>query len=257
MKNNIPILGILFLTFYFSTSVFGQAPTFTSTPITAIDAGNTYTYTITTSDPNGDNVTVTAPTIPGWLSLVTDAGGDVTTLAGSGSVGSTDANGASASFYRPFGVAVDASGNVYVADGSNHKIRKIAPNGDVTTLAGSGSQGSTDANGASASFTLPAGVAVDASGNVYVADQLLKSIADSIELIKSSQDKMKRDCSEEIPYGFTTNRFGELRVHPGATIIREADNNIRACLKQLGIKIEIKKVKEISLMDQIMPRRIL
>ena len=85
-----------------------------------------------------------------------------------------------------------------------------------------------------------------------IADQLLKSIADSIELIESSQDKMKLDTSDKVPYGFTKNRFGELRVHPGATIIRESDNNIRACLKQLGIKIEIKKVKEISLMEQAM-----
>ena len=96
--------------------------------------------------------------------------GDVTTLAGTGSKGDTDANGTSASFNSPTGVAVDGSGNVYVADYDNHKIRMIAPNGDVTTVAGSGNQGNTDANGTSASFNSPFGVAVDGDDNVYVAD---------------------------------------------------------------------------------------
>jgi sugar lactone lactonase YvrE len=96
--------------------------------------------------------------------------GTVTTLAGNGVQGSTDATGTAASFYYPYGVAVDAGGNVYVADQSNHKIRKITPAGVVTTLAGSGSQGSTDAMGTAASFIYPLGVAVDAGGNVYVAD---------------------------------------------------------------------------------------
>ncbi|MBL7818650.1 MAG: putative Ig domain-containing protein [Saprospiraceae bacterium] len=102
--------------------------------------------------------------------------GVVTTFAGSGTAGSTDATGISASFNNPIGVAVDASGNVYVADYSNHKIRKITPAGVVTTLAGSGTAGSTDATGTSASFYLPMGVAVDASGNVYVGDLLNNKI---------------------------------------------------------------------------------
>jgi serine/threonine protein kinase, bacterial len=98
------------------------------------------------------------------------AAGVVTTLAGSGSAGSADGTGAAASFDQPLGVAVDASGNVYVADQRNHKIRKVTAAGEVTTLAGSGSTGSTDGTGAAASFHYPAGVAVDAGGNVYVAD---------------------------------------------------------------------------------------
>ena len=145
-------------------------PTFTSTPITSVNEGDTYSYSITTNDADGDDVTITATTKPDWLNLTTITGPNVTTFAGSGAYGSTDANGTAASFNYPYGVAVDGLGNVYVPDFYNHKIRMIAPNGDVTTLAGTGSKGDTDANGTSASFNSPTGVAVDGSGNVYVAD---------------------------------------------------------------------------------------
>jgi len=94
----------------------------------------------------------------------------VTTLAGSGSQGATDSSGTKAAFNAPFGVAADASGNVYVADSRNYKIRKISSGGVVTTLAGKGSAGAADALATGASFNLPQGVAVDASGNVFVAD---------------------------------------------------------------------------------------
>jgi hypothetical protein len=97
-------------------------------------------------------------------------GGNVTTLAGSGSLGYADGQGTSASFYEPTGVAVDGSGKVYVADKGNARIRKITPSGDVTTLAGSGSRGYGEGQGTAASFSYPYGVAVDGSGNVYVAD---------------------------------------------------------------------------------------
>ncbi|MDG1409691.1 MAG: hypothetical protein P8Q52_03015, partial [Acidimicrobiales bacterium] len=98
--------------------------------------------------------------------------GEVTTLAGTaGSSGSVDGTGADARFNYPHEVAVDGDGNLYVADTSNHTIRKITPAGVVTTLAGTaGSSGSADGTGADARFTSPNGVAVDGDGNVYVAD---------------------------------------------------------------------------------------
>lgn len=94
----------------------------------------------------------------------------VSTLAGSGSAGFANGTGTAAQFSSPSGVAVDAAGNVYVADSNNHRIRKISAAGVVSTLAGSGSAGYGDGTGTAARFDSPSGVAVDTSGNVYVAD---------------------------------------------------------------------------------------
>lgn len=100
------------------------------------------------------------------------AGGEVTTFAGTSlSSGSVDGTGANAKFAYLQDVAVDGSGNLYVADTLNSTIRKITPAGVVTTLAGSAmNMGATDGTGSDASFTMPRGVAVDGAGNVYVAD---------------------------------------------------------------------------------------
>jgi len=98
--------------------------------------------------------------------------GVASTLAGvSGSHGSADGIGSNARFWAPFGIAVDRSGNVYVADTANNTIRKITPKGVVSTLAGlAGHPGSKDDLGANARFRNPWGVAADETGNVFVAD---------------------------------------------------------------------------------------
>ena len=100
--------------------------------------------------------------------------GMVSTLAGSGVAGINDGTGTSAYFNNPTGVALDGSGNVYVADKGNNCIRKIDSGKRVTTLAGNGRSGFggyADGTGTSAQFNSPSGVAADLSGNVYVADQ--------------------------------------------------------------------------------------
>jgi len=99
------------------------------------------------------------------------ATGVVTTLAGqAGTNGFTDATGTAARFSVPFDIAVDGSGNLYVSDHGNHAVRKITSAGVVTTLAGSGSMGNTNATGTAASFKFPSGIAADSAGNVYLAD---------------------------------------------------------------------------------------
>jgi sugar lactone lactonase YvrE len=97
--------------------------------------------------------------------------GIATIWAGSGSQGNSNGTGTAASFNRPAGMTIDAAGNLYVADGGNHLIRKITTAGVVTTIAGSGNYGSNNGTALTARFASPAGVAVDAAGNVYVADR--------------------------------------------------------------------------------------
>lgn len=97
--------------------------------------------------------------------------GMVTTLAGNTKLmGSTDGQGATVSFSEPQGIAIDASGNVFMTDASIHKVRKITPAGVVSTFAGSGNMGSADGPGTSASFNNPRNITIDASGNLFIAD---------------------------------------------------------------------------------------
>ena len=96
--------------------------------------------------------------------------GSVTTLAGQVQRGRVNGLGAAASFSSPHGLILDAVGNLYVADAFNHLIRKVTPEGQVTTLAGSGTQGHANGIGTAASFHRPRSLALDAAGNLLVAD---------------------------------------------------------------------------------------
>lgn len=95
----------------------------------------------------------------------------VSTLAGSGLPGTQDSNGAGATFNLPTVVTLDHQNNIIVVDRSNHKIRKVTPQGIVTTLAGTGVAGAQDGPGASATFRYPDGAVVDSQGNIYITDQ--------------------------------------------------------------------------------------
>ncbi|MDR2207855.1 MAG: SMP-30/gluconolactonase/LRE family protein, partial [Azoarcus sp.] len=94
--------------------------------------------------------------------------GDVSTLAG-GREGFADGIGSAAKFLHPKGIAIDAAGNLYVADTHNHCIRKVTPAGEVSTLAG-GEEGFADGIGSAAKFNYPVNIAIDVAGNLYVAD---------------------------------------------------------------------------------------
>src|SRR5688500_8450786 len=96
--------------------------------------------------------------------------GRVSTIAGDGTAGYRDGPGSESRFNGPVGVAVAPDGRVIVADTYNDRIRAIAANGEVTTLAGGSEPGWADGPGSEARFDTPSGVAVDARGGIVVAD---------------------------------------------------------------------------------------
>ena len=136
--------------------------------------------------------------------------GSVSTLAGSG-VTTPFANGprASASFNNPFGVAVDSAGNVYVTDQSNHRIRMITRQGEVSTFAGTGTAGSGDGPRANATFNEPLGICIDSANNIYIADytnariRRITSAGVVSTIVSSGIDK---------PYGIAVDSAGNLYI---------------------------------------------
>jgi sugar lactone lactonase YvrE len=143
-----------------STDGIGTVATFqTPSGVTVDGSGNIYVAEYNINNPTTSNK----------IRKITPDG-VVSTLAGSGTAGSTDGIGTAASFNKPFGVAVDASGTVFVAERVNNLIRKISASGEVTVFAGNGSAGSIDGNGSIASFREPSGVVIDGTGNLFVVE---------------------------------------------------------------------------------------
>lgn len=152
----------------------GSAARFWTPSGVAVDADDA----VYVADSNNHAIRKITPVGTDWV---------VTTLAGQGQCcdpsgwllgGSVDGTGSAARFRNPTGVAVDGAGNVYVADSVNCSIRKVTPGGVVTTLAGllGGPVGSQDGTGSGAQFNFPKSVAVDSTGNVYVADTFNNTI---------------------------------------------------------------------------------
>jgi hypothetical protein len=158
--------------------------------------------------------------------------GLVSTLAGSGEIGKADGIGAKASFNGPAGLAIGPSGNIYVADESNHIIRKVTPAGEVTTLAGS-IKGFKDGKGALAAFDNPFALVVDGNENIFIADAYNHAIR-AINVGKDEVTTMaggsffgyKDDEGEKAlflsPLGLTINPEGNVLVaDTGNSVIRK------------------------------------
>lgn len=162
----------------FSTTIANDLVFFNGKTATVTAASSTQlTVTVPLSAGTGNvsvkvdgGTEVAGPTFTYQLSWV------VSTFAGSGAQGYKDGSGKDASFYYPTGVAFDNGGNLIVSEEGNDDIRKITPNGVVTTIAGNRIQGMDNGNGTAATFWNPAGLTVDNTGNIYVADYANNSI---------------------------------------------------------------------------------
>ncbi len=158
-----------------SGTVYGNVITYSPTPIIATFA------TTGIPTPYSANLTIDASGnvyVADWANhriLKYTSSGSMSVFAGDGTSGLVNANGTSARFSNPLGLAIDASGNLYVSEAGNNTIRKITPSGNVSTLAGGGTSGNQsgdlDGTGTAALFSNPAGLSIDASNNIYVCDR--------------------------------------------------------------------------------------
>jgi len=117
-----------------------------------------------------NNVVYVADFLGDVIRKITSTPCQVSTLAGDGHFGASDGMGTLARFDSPAGLTMDASGNIYIADSENHKIRKVTPDGNVITIAGTGAVGKNNGQVMDATFNWPSGIAVDAEGTLYVTE---------------------------------------------------------------------------------------
>lgn len=150
--------------------------------------------------------------------------GIVSTIAGSpGIIGDADGSGSEALFYEPWGICVDAEENVFVSDTRNNKIKKISPDGMVSTYAGTGNFGTTNGPANASTFGLPVGIETDGAGRFYVADHgthIIRKIEQNgsvstlagIPYSTGAQDGAGNLATFNKPYGLTIDRQGNILV---------------------------------------------
>ncbi len=146
----------------------------------------------------------------------------VTTFAGSGKPGFKDGKGKEAEFSFPHAIAIDSKDNLFIADISNHRIRKITPDGTVSTYAGSGEKGFSEGDVKTAKFNMPIDVTVDKEGNLYVADignQRIRKITTKGEVTtlagngeKGYSDGKGEKASFNGPHGLAVDSKGNIIV---------------------------------------------
>ena len=164
--------------------------------------------------------------------------GIVTTVAGNGRAGSLDGRGDSASFFYPQGIAVDKNGNLYIADTHNSLIRKINPQGYVTTLAGQRIYHTIPVKDSITRFDNPSGIAVDDSGYVYVADcfnNLIRKISPDGKVYNiagninhGTKDGTGSSASFYLPAGIALDSVGNMYVS-------DSYNNLIRKVSQSGV----------------------
>ena len=169
-----------------------------------------------------------------------DASGTITTIAGTGSRGYNGDGGPAiqAQLNYPTGVAVDATGNLYIADSGNHRTRRVDARGVITTIAGTGSGGYSGDNGpaAQAQLARPEGMAIDRAGNLYIADfgndrirrvdarGVITTIAGTGERGYSGDNGPAAQAQLAFPRGVTVDGVGNLYIAEyGNHRIRQVD----------------------------------
>jgi len=174
-------------------------------------------------------------------------GGVVTTLAGGSTVttgsnaGYADGSGTIVRFYNPAGLVCDAAGNVFVAERGNHTIRKITPAGVTSTYAGLNTPGFVDYPGYQARFNTPTGLAIDASGNLYVADAgnnvIRKIYAADTSVITLAGDPTLNPTVVNHPSGITADKSGNIFISDSGGRILEivaATNSLYSIAGKIG-----------------------
>ncbi|MEM6261485.1 MAG: gliding motility-associated C-terminal domain-containing protein [Bacteroidota bacterium] len=167
-----------------------------------------------------------------------DLDGNVTTIAGTGQAGVLDGPGPVARFSDPTGIAIHPDGTLYVCDHLGHTIRKIAPNGVVTTLAGQANvTGQDDGIGTQATFNRPYGIELDFEGNIYVADEwnhLIRKVTPSgiVTTVAGTGRLGSNDGPTDIaqfnfPYDVVITRDSIIYVMDGANrIVRRIEDGV-------------------------------